>query len=82
MQNEDSVAMIWKINSADGAVVWKMKYNPDQGTQEEFETVFFTSDGGAVIGGSVKIPEGTPIGFKSTGIMMEGQPFVAKLSPA
>ena len=76
---ESVIGKVWKINSADGSVIWEMPYDPSPNHEEEFETVFFTSDGGAIIGGAVDIPKGTGIGFKSTGIMMEGKPFVAKL---
>jgi len=34
-----SRGMVWKVNSADGAIVWEMPYDPSGSLQEEFETV-------------------------------------------
>lgn len=73
------IGKVWKFDSNDGSIIWEMPYDPSPNHQEEFESVSFTSDGGAIITGAVDIPNSSPIGYKSTGIMMEGKPFVAKI---
>ena len=68
---------IWKVNAADGAVVWKMNYGT-AGTVTGLESVAVLSDGSFVVGGYTE-SEDAFANFKSSGIVTEGKPFLAKL---
>ena len=56
---------IWKINAADGAVVWKMNYGT-AGTNTGLESVAVLSDGSFIVGGYTD-GEDSFWPFKSTG---------------
>lgn len=83
---------ILKIDATDGSLVWKMAYTGasgaggegfSQGSDAIAETVAFTSDGGFVIGGSIKCKDCIDtMTFKSGGMMTDGSPFIAKVSAA
>ena len=68
---------IWKVNAADGAVVWTMNYGT-AGTVTGLESVAILSDGSFVVGGYTD-SEDAFANFKSSGIVTEGKPFLAKL---
>ena len=68
---------IWKVNAADGAVVWKMNHGT-AGTVTGLESVAVLSDGSFVVGGYTD-SEDAFANFKSSGIVTEGKPFLAKL---
>lgn len=71
---------LWKINANDGSVAWKMIMGAT-GSGSGLESIYFTSDGGVVVGGYVEATG--PIGdmvFKSSGIITEAKPFIAKVS--
>lgn len=42
--------VVWKVNAADGAVVWKMNYGTS-GTVTGLESVAFLSNGDVIVGG-------------------------------
>jgi len=73
---------IWKINAADGAIVWKFIYGAT-GSGSGLESISFSSDGGIIVGGYVDaVGPITDMVFKSSGIITEAKPFIAKISAA
>ena len=69
---------IWKINAADGSVVWTMNYGT-AGTATGLESVSRLSDGSFVIGGYTDAPDGFS-SFKSGGQVEGAKPFLARIS--
>lgn len=69
---------IWKINAADGSVVWTMNYGT-AGTATGLESVSRLSDGSFVIGGYTDAVDGFS-SFKSGGQVEWAKPFLAKIS--
>lgn len=72
---------IAKLLVKDGSVVWKMNYGATDSSGAGVETVYFTSDGGFVVGGYVNSDSQIKdILFKSGGIVDDGIPFIGKIS--
>lgn len=73
---------LWKIDATTGAIVWKM-ISGNAGSGSGLESVAFSSDGGIIVGGysAATGPIGDMV-FKSSGIITEAAPTVAKLSAA
>lgn len=69
---------IWKITASDGSIVWKMNYGT-AGTVTGLESVSFLGDGSVIVGGYTDSEDAFAF-FKSSGIVTEGKPFIAKIS--
>ena len=71
---------IWKVNAADGTLVWKMNYGT-AGTVTGLESVAFLSNGDLVVGGFTDSEgEMKDQYFKSGGQITMGKPFIAKIA--
>ena len=70
-----------KLLVIDGSIVWKQNYGATKTSGAGVETVYFTSDGGFVIGGFVNSDSQIKdMLFKSGGMVEDGIPFIGKIS--
>lgn len=70
---------VWKLDAKSGALIWTYKFN--SGYSDGLETVAFAPDGSLYVGGfaGASIPA-NDLRFKSAGQVLEGRPFVGKIS--
>lgn len=80
-ENEEGMPdqAVWKLDAKTGALIWTYKFN--SGYSDGLETVAFAPDGSLYVGGfaGASIPA-SDLRFKSAGQVLEGRPFVGKIS--